>query len=241
VHQPGIKSQFKKDNHSAADPVIDITIYTDPLCCWSWAFEPQLEKIKAALSQRAIWTYRMGGLIPTWKNFHDEVNSVTRPVQMGPVWMHAGQVANMPIHHQIWMQDPPSSSYPACIAVKAVQLQSPEAGTLYLKMLRNACMVNGENIAKEDVLFRIAKALKDIFTSLDLDQFQKDYHGDAARDEFREDLDLVRKYNINRFPTLIVKAGVKAIMIPGYRQHEEVLNAIQQITPGKTGSSGSDD
>lgn len=83
----------------------------------------------------------MGGLIPSWTNFHDEVNAVTRPVQMGPVWMHAGQVANRPIHHLLWMKNPPSSSYPACIAVKSAQLQSGGHGESLLQRLREAAMV----------------------------------------------------------------------------------------------------
>ena len=231
MQQARVKNNFTHDNHLAADPVIDITIYTDPLCCWSWAFEPQLEEVKTALASSARWTYRMGGLIPTWKNFHDDVNNVSRPVQMGPVWMHAGQIANMPIYHQIWMKDPPASSYPACIAVKSVQLQSAEAGITYLQLLRNACMRMGENIAKESVLFEVAAGLSSTYDIFDMEKFRADYAGETARNAFREDLDLVRKYNINRFPTLIVKAGEKAIMISGYRLQEEVLAAIRQITP----------
>ncbi len=111
-----------------ADQEIEVTIYTDPLCCWSWAFEPQLQQLKSALTGKASWHYRMGGLIPSWKNFHDEVNSVTRPVQLGPVWMHAGQIANMPINHLVWMKDPPASSYPARIDVKCAQLQAAALG-----------------------------------------------------------------------------------------------------------------
>jgi predicted DsbA family dithiol-disulfide isomerase len=230
--QPAKAENKSSDNkHALADPPVDITIYTDPLCCWSWAFEPELAQIKTTLSSGATWQYRMGGLIPTWKNFHDEVNSVSRPVQMGPVWMHAGQVTNRPIYHQIWMKDPPASSYPSCIAVKSVQLQSAEAANYYLLLLREACMGNGENIARETVLYRIAATISDSYKNFDFGKFKSDYEGEAAKEAFREDLDLVRKYNINRFPTLIIKAGGNAIMISGYRPHQEILAAIQHIAP----------
>jgi predicted DsbA family dithiol-disulfide isomerase len=171
----------------------------------------------------------MGGLIPSWKNFHDEVNSVTRPVQMGPVWMHAGQVANRPIHHQIWMLDPPASSYPSCIAVKCAQLQSDDLGLNYLNLLRLGCMTNGKNISKQTVLFDLAEQLSLHNPSFDLQRFKDDYAGDAGMNAFRSDLDEVRRYNINRFPTLVVRWGAKAIVIAGHRQPSEVLQAIEQM------------
>src|SRR3982751_5843478 len=150
-----------------ADDLINVTIYTDPLCCWSWAFESQLQELKTILNGQATWKYRMGGLLPSWSNFYDNINSVSKPIQLGSVWMHAGQIARKPICHQLWVSDPPASSYPACIAVKCAQLQSATAGELMLNLLREACMTNGKNIAKLDVLFEVAEKLADINENFD--------------------------------------------------------------------------
>ncbi|HYC27745.1 MAG TPA: DsbA family protein, partial [Chitinophagaceae bacterium] len=163
-----------------ADQEIEITIYTDPLCCWSWAFEPQLQQLQKDLGGKATWQYRMGGLLPSWENFHDEVNAVTRPVQMGPVWMHAGQIAGLPIQHQLWMRDPPASSYPACIAVKCAQLQSAALGELMLRLLREACMTEGKNIARQTVLFDTAEKLASIDPCFNLEQFKDDLSNDKG-------------------------------------------------------------
>lgn len=221
-------------NMEQADQAIEVTIYTDPLCCWSWAFEPQLQQLKSKLTGRATWQYRMAGLLPSWNNFHDEVNSVTRPVQMGPIWMHAGQIANMPINHQVWMKDPPASSYPACVAVKCAQLQSAASGEVMLQLLREACMTEGKNIARQAVLFNVAEKLASMNPSFNLNQFKDDYLNDKGLEAFRADLDLVRYYNINRFPTLIIKAGKKSIIISGYRHSTDVIKAIETIAPGTT-------
>lgn len=210
---------------------ITITIFTDPLCCWSWAFEAQLQQLKTTLGGQATWQYRMGGLIPSWNNFHDTVNAVSRPVQMGPVWMHAGQIANKPIYHQVWINDAPASSYPACIAVKCAQLQSPLAGETMLYLLREACMVEGKNIAKQDVLFDAAKKFAATNKSFNLNRFKEDFFNDNGLEAFRADLELVSYYRINRFPALVIKtAHSKAIVISGYRQYEEVLKAINTIS-----------
>ncbi len=211
--------------------MIDVTIYTDPLCCWSWAFEPQLQELKAHFGKLASWHYRMGGLLPSWKNFHDEINSVNRPVQMGPIWMHAGQIANMPIHHQLWMKDPPASSYPACIAVKCAQLQSPLYCEAFLDLLRQACMANGKNIATQFVLFDTAMQLNTQDETFNVQQFKDDFYSDRGIEAFRADLELVKYYNINRFPTLIISYDGKSIITSGYKHYTAILQAIETAFP----------
>lgn len=209
---------------------IAVTIFTDPLCCWSWAFEPQLQQLKKALGEQATWEYRMGGLIPSWDNFHDNVNSVSRPAQMGPVWMHAGQVAGKPICHQVWINDPPASSYPSCIAVKCAQLQSSLAGEGMLQLLREACMAEGKNIARQEVLFDVARKLSIDDKTFDPARFKEDFFGKHGQDALRADLAEVSYYRINRFPALIVKSPAeKTIVISGYRKWEEVLKIMEPM------------
>jgi putative protein-disulfide isomerase len=213
-----------------ANGKIHITVFTDPLCCWSWAFEPQLQQLRSTLGKHATWEYHMGGLIPSWDNFHDNTNAVSRSAQMGPVWMHAGKVAGKPICHQLWINDPPASSYPSCIAVKCAQLQSPELGELLLYLLRNACMTDGENIAKQDIIFKAAKKLAAIEPVFNLQRFKDDFLNDNGLKAFRTDLELLSYYRINRFPALVVKGPhSKAIIITGYKHYEEVLSAIHSL------------
>jgi putative protein-disulfide isomerase len=213
-----------------AENVMDITIFTDPLCCWSWAFEPQLQQLKTALGGQAKWDYRMGGLLPSWDNFHDNINAVSRPIQMAPLWAHAGEVANKPIHHRIWINDPPASSYPACIAVKCAQLQSPQAGESMLYLLREACMTDGKNIAKQEIIFDVAQKLLVANNNFDLALFEDDYFSDKGMEAFRSDLQLVSYYRINRFPALVIrKEPSKSIVISGYRHFGEILKIIDSL------------
>src|SRR4051812_2644561 len=104
--------------------MLNITYYTDPLCCWSWAFEPQWRRLLFEYGEQITFQLKMGGLIPAWNAYHDATNHVSRPIQMGPVWMHASQLSGMPMNTRIWMENPPASSYPACIAVCCAGLQS---------------------------------------------------------------------------------------------------------------------
>jgi predicted DsbA family dithiol-disulfide isomerase len=227
---PEVKNN-QQNIHQQTDGV-DITYYTDPLCCWSWAFEPQWRKLRFEFGDQISYRYCMGGLLPGWKNFHDPVNSVSRPIQMGPVWMHASQLSGMPIQHNIWMKDPPASSYPACIAVKCAELQGLNLQERYLRLLREAVMIHGQNIAREDVLISAARQLHKEYPSFDLTLFKTDLLSDKGLDAFRNDMQQVRLHSINRFPSLIIRRPHQpSMLVTGHRPYIVLIEALKKISP----------
>lgn len=210
--------------------LFEISYFTDPLCCWSWAFEPQWRRLLYELKGKISYRYCMGGLLPSWNHFHDSINSVTRPLQMGPVWMHAKEVSGMPIDQNIWMRDPPASSYPACIAVKAAAMQSKGAEENMLRLLREAVMLEGKNIAKKEVIYEVAEKLSDIEKAFDPEKFKSDFTGDEPLEAFRKDLAEVQMKGINRFPSLVAKNKDNAILISGCHPYQYVIRQLQQLT-----------
>jgi len=206
---------------------VQLVYFTDPLCCWSWGMQPHLETLERLLETNA--KYVMGGMLPSWERFHDEINSVNRPAQMGPVWMHAAQLIGRPINYGVWVKNPPSSSYPACVAVKCVQQQSLSWGTNYFNLLQQAVMMDGKNISSWPVLEEVAIQLKSQQPTFDIRRFTKDYQQQNALPAFREDLELATRYNIKRFPTLLVKYGeYSPITISGYRPLDQLITALEQ-------------
>jgi predicted DsbA family dithiol-disulfide isomerase len=212
---------------------LEIVFYTDPLCCWSWAFEPQWRKLRYEFEGEFLWRYCMGGLIPSWKNFNDTANFVSRPIQMGPVWMEASHNSGMKIESSIWAEDPPASSYPACIAVKCASGQSFEAGEKYLRMLREAVMLHKKNIARVEVLTEIAGELSQLIHGFDVQKFKDYLSNDNGLEAFRKDLQEVQNLNISRFPSLIIrKPNQPSLILTGYRPYPVLLEAMKQIAPG---------
>jgi putative protein-disulfide isomerase len=210
--------------------MLHITYYTDPLCCWSWAFEPQWRRFRYEFAGAIEVKYCMGGLLPEWNSFNDAANHVTRPIQMGPVWMHAAQISGMPMQSRIWMENPPVSS---CIAVKCATLQSPEAGERYLRLLREEIMLQGKNLAKQEVLNEVAERLSLSLPSIfNTAKFYADIDNGNGIEAFRLDMNEVRLHNINRFPTLVIRApGASAVMVTGYRNYASLLAAIHRVAP----------
>lgn len=220
----------EKTTNKVQDQVA-IVCYTDPLCCWSWGMAPQLQRLLAEHPEQIAIEYCMGGLIPSWKEFSDPLNSIQNPSQMGPMWMQAGHITGRKIDDMVWMVDPPSSSYPACIAVKTAQLQSNEAAELMLHALSEAVMQHRKNITKTEVIATVADILVQQHPEIfDLERFKKEYNGDLSRDAFRKDLQKVKLNKIGRFPTLTISNSQgKGVMITGYRPYDALLEAIRQV------------
>jgi len=146
--------------------------------------------------------------------------------------MQASHISGMPMPNRIWMEDPPASSYPACIAVKCAQLQSDVSGERHLRLVRESIMLNGKNIAQQNVLFEIADDLQREQSSFDADKFKADMKNDNGIEAFRSDLQQAQYRNINRYPTLILRQANKpAIMMTGYRPYPVLLDALKQVAP----------
>jgi hypothetical protein len=56
-------------------------------------------------------------------------------------WLDVAAESGMPIDARIWSQNPISSTYPACPAVKAAAEQDPVAAYRYLRRLREGLLI----------------------------------------------------------------------------------------------------
>jgi putative protein-disulfide isomerase len=211
---------------------IEIIFYTDPLCCWSWAMQRQWQRLLDEYNGSFRVTYKMAGLLPSWRNFNDPVNSIRKPIQMGPEWMHAAAVSGATINSQIWFRDPPSSSFPACIAVKCAELQSPAAGARYLHLLREAVMVRNLNIARTSVLLELVSTLSDADKTFNSFKFRHDLFSEEGRTAFTKDWQECKYMGITRLPTLIFRsADHPAILLSGYQTYDSLKNAAIKMEP----------
>lgn len=209
---------------------VEIVFYTDPLCCWSWALFPELLRLRADFEDLVTISYCIGGLIKDWNNFADPLNNVSQPSQMGPIWMEAAQKTGINFSHYLWVDDPPTSSYPACIAVKTAGLQSLLAEELYFKNIAEAAMLNGMNISKPEVLVQIAQQLSEEFPDIfDPSHFLQNYNNEESRNAFRQDLQKIKSNGIGRFPTVTMAYRQKKIMFTGYRSYDVLLDAFSKI------------
>ncbi|GHO93895.1 hypothetical protein KSF_039430 [Reticulibacter mediterranei] len=227
------------NNEAGEQALVQIEYFTDPLCSWSWAFEVQWRRLRYECAERLNWRYRMGGLIADWRSYDDPLNDIRSPSQMGPQWFQVYEMSGMPLDDHLWQIDPPASSYPACIAVKAAERQGPTAIEEYLRRLREAVMMERRNIARRDILLAVAQETA-ATGLLDLDRFCADLDAAEPMDSFRQDLRDAAYYGIGRFPTLILhRYDERGIVLIGYRPYDALRSAIEHLVPGITQQTSS--
>jgi putative protein-disulfide isomerase len=211
-------------------PDIEVTYFTDPLCSWSWAFEAIWRRLRYELADRISWRYVLGGMIPDWQSFNDPLHSVHRPAQMGPSWYEVRHLTGMPIDEMIWLQDPPASSYPACVAVKAAGRQGAAVEEAYLRRLREAVMLERRNVARREVLVELFDELAG--EPGEPLRFRRDIVGNEALEAFREDLKDAGYRNIGRFPAFVLRgAAGRAVLLVGYRPYPVLREALAAVAP----------
>ena len=147
--------------------------YTDPACPWSWALEPVTRKLSYQLDGSISIQYVMCGMA---REFGD-------PVELIGELLEAGESSGMPVDPRLWLQDPPRSSHPACIAVKAAAEQGDPGP--YLRRLREGFQCRRRKLDSTEALVDEARATG----GLEIDRFRVDLGSHATLEAFGADLE----------------------------------------------------
>ncbi|WP_165823967.1 DsbA family protein [Pseudochryseolinea flava] len=224
------QNAVKNNISSEADRIV-VNYYTDPLCCWSWAFNKPWQQIQERFAPFLDVNYIMCGMIPSWDKFEDPMNCISGPAQMGPLWMHIEQETKISVASEIWLTDPPSSSLPACLAVKCATLQSSQAGVGLFHRLQQALMQKGLNISKESVIHAVASEYAEQHPSLfNFGHFELHWKKGAAKSLLRGDIQQALYYKIDRYPTLtLTHPKAEGLMMVGYRPYEVLQQGFNSM------------
>ena len=149
-------------------------MYTDPACCWSWAAEPALRKLMVEFGDELHFTFVMGGLA---REMEPEVEE----------WLEVMSETGMPLDPLLWKEGPLSSTYPACMAVKAAQEQVHDGGYGYLRTLREGIMCFRRKLDTTEALVEEARR-----SGLNVERFRIDLGSHAIVEAFGTDLEATR-------------------------------------------------
>ena len=161
---------------------VGVRYYTDPACPASWAVEPALRRLMLEFGSDLSITYVMGGLA---RQFDD-------PASMIVPWLDMSERSGMPVDPRLWSEAPPSSSYPACMAVKAAQEQGSEAAGRYLRMLREGLMCFRRKLDTPEALVAEARS-----AGLDMERFRASLASNAIVEALGADLEETRAVDMD--------------------------------------------
>jgi putative protein-disulfide isomerase len=122
----------------------------------------------------------MAGLCRSYGQPSGETHPGSSPVA---TWLHAAAASGMPIDPNVWFEMPITSTYPACMAVKAAFQQGHDVGLSYLRALREGILCFGRKLDHLEALVAEARGL-----GLDLQRFRTDLSSNATLEAFGDDL-----------------------------------------------------
>lgn len=191
---------------------VQVTEFTDPYCTWCWGAEPIRRRLLEVYRDQIEFEYVMGGLAEDFEQFVDPAGDVTSDEDVGPHWQSASQQHGMPVDAALWREDPPESTYTACVAYEAASFQDRELAHAFLRRMREAGAAEGANLEREAVLADIAAD-----AGLDVRQFRADLDSEAAWEAFGDDQQRARQYGATAFPTFLVEFDGERELVRGYR------------------------
>ena len=138
------------------------------------------------------WTYVMGGLARDYmRDYEDREAGIggAAGVYQGLVdhWLDVAAHSGMPIDPRLWTEGPLTSTYPACMAVKAAVEQGAEPAAAYLRVLREGMLCFRRKLDTTEALVEEARRV-----GLNVERFRIDLGSHAIVEAFGADLDLTR-------------------------------------------------
>jgi putative protein-disulfide isomerase len=155
---------------------VHVTYYTDPASPGSWGVEPSLRRVLTRFGDGVSISYVMGGL----------ARRIADPLQMLREVLDVAAESAMPVDPRLWLEHPPASSYPACLAVKAAAEQGLDGP--YLRRAREGLMCERRKLDNADALVDLARAVDGI----DVARFAVDLASNAIVESFGADLERTR-------------------------------------------------
>lgn len=159
-------------------------------------------------------TYVMGGLA---RQFEE-------PATMIVPWLDASERSGMPVDPRLWAQAPLSSSYPACMAVKAAEEQGADVAGRYLRALREGLMCFRRKLDTVEALVSEARD-----AGLDAARFRASLESNAIVEAFGADLEETRSVEGVVLPSVRFEGSSGVEWVFGKVSYEEWRAAAASV------------
>ena len=194
------------------------------------------------------WTYVMGGLARDYGASGGRAagspetpsDGAATPVRLVAEWLRAAEESRMPIDPRLWLEGPISSTYPACMAVKAAEEQGGDAAGAYLRALREGLLCFRRKLDTTEALVEEARRSR-----LDVERFRVDLSSHAIVEAFGNDLERSRmppaeleSADSERIPLPTISLegeGGETRWLFGARPYEEYRAAAEEAGAAESG------
>ena len=211
---------------------IQVVLYQDVLCAWSYLADLRLEVVRQELGPLVRWKVRpfplrVADVPPTERERRHYLTELARA-------RREADPAAQALCSQLWTGgDAPRSSLPALEALEAVRFQGPSARPLLARSLQRAALEQGVNVSRTDVLYELVGRV-----GLDTHRFETAWRATRARGVVLEEQRLAHARGIRRVPTLVIGGRW---MVSGLREVSEyrelILSCLGKVPRSPGGAS----
>ena len=208
---------------------------TDPHNIWCWGCEPAIRRLEVLYPDSVEIEIRQGGLFEDFTPVREQWARMSGGRWAESVRAFFEAVATqhrmpMNVERMTSSVDDFSSTWPACIAAKAADLQGRSTGRRYLRRLREAWCLDGRGIHRRDVQEAVAAE-----TGLDVDAFRLALDDGSAGAAFRWDREACQEHEVTGFPTFEITYGdnqVKdTVRLNGWQPWETFDDFLRKLAP----------
>ncbi|HEX9341034.1 MAG TPA: DsbA family protein [Thermoplasmata archaeon] len=208
---------------------IHVVWYTDPHNIWCWGCEPMVRRLQVVYPDAVEVEVRMGGLFEDFTPVREQWARMSGGRWTASVLAFFEAVAEqhrMPMNSQRMIEnvDDFDSTWPACIAVKAAELQGRDAAARYLRALREAWCLDGRPIHRRGVQIEVASE-----SGLDPDAFETALEDGRAENAFRNDREECERHEVTGFPTFEITRDETTARINGWQPWEVLEDVLRKV------------
>lgn len=218
---------------------LKIAHFTDPLCFWCYAMEPEMRKVRVLLDDQLEYRIVMGVLSSDVHEIigYDEDAGVRYEVHramLANYFREATKMVRMPLSLDNVLAHGPEDlvSLPLSLAYCAMKMIDERIAEAYLRRMRECVFAEGRSLSSVDEQVALAGEFP-----IDVEQFRSNLDAPEVAAVLQQGVDECRKYGIAAFPTLIMQWGDARGAVQGYRSFDELKQAIRQLTDGEVSLS----
>lgn len=213
---------------------LKISHFTDPLCFWCYAMEPEMRKIRVLLEDQLDYRIVMGVLSSDVREIigyddQADLRYEAYRAMLANYFREATRIVRMPLSLDGMLTHGPEDlvSLPLSLAYCAMKMTDERHAEAYLRRMRECVFAEGRSISGEDDQVKLAEEFP-----VDTARFRANLNNPEIAGVLQQGVDKCQVYSISAFPTLIMQWGDRRTMVQGYRTYDELKQAIRQATDG---------
>lgn len=212
-----------------------IAHFTDPLCFWCYAMEPEIRKVRVLLDDVLDYRIVMGVLTTDVREIvgFDPESEVRYELMHDQITEHIANAAKkigMPIAIDRMADRKPEEfvSLPLSLAYCAMRAIDEGMAEAYLRRMRECVYAEGRGFPDTESLVELASEFP-----VDLEQFRNYYEGGVAAGVLQDGINACWANSVAVFPTLLMEYDGKRYALRGYFDYDAMKKAIAQLTEGE--------